>query len=61
MAGKTSGIAAQFKKLNKKMLYTHCHSHALNLAVRGACFKVDMLKVTFEMSRKIRKLVIESP
>ena len=24
------------------MLYTHCHSHALNLAVIYACFKVEL-------------------
>ena len=30
MAGKT-GVAAQFKKLNTKMLYTHCHGYALSL------------------------------
>ena len=61
MAGKTSGVAAQFKKLNTKMLYTHCHGHALNLDVKGVCFKVDMLKMTFEMTRGICKLVKESP
>lgn len=49
MAGKTLGIAAQFKKLNPKMPYRHCHGYALNLAVKDACFKVDILKVTFEM------------
>ena len=61
MAGKTLGVAVQFKKLNTKMLYTHCHGHALNLAVKDACFKVDMLKMTFEMTREICKLVKESP
>ena len=61
MAGKTSGVAAQFKKLNTKMLYTHCHGHALNLDVKGVCFKVDMLKMTFEMTRETCKLVKESP
>ena len=60
MAGKTSGVAAQFKKLNTKMIYTHCHGHALNLAVKDACFKVDMLKMTFEMIREVCKRVEES-
>ena len=57
MAGKTLRIAAQFKKLNPKMPY----GYALNLAVKDACFKVDILKVTFEMTREISKLVKESP
>ena len=43
------------------MLYTHCHGHAQNVAVKDACFKVDILKVTFEMTREICKLVKESP
>ena len=41
------------------MLYTHCHGHAQNVAVKDACFKVD-IKVTFEMTREICKLVKES-
>ena len=61
MAGKTSEVTVQFKRLNTKMLYTHCHGHALNLAVKDACFKEDMLKMTFEMTREICKLVKESP
>ena len=36
------------------------NSHALNLAVKDACFKVDMLKTTFEMMGEICKLVKES-
>ena len=43
------------------MLYTHCHAHAQNVAVKDACFKVDILKVTFEMTREICKLVKEFP
>ena len=59
MTGKTSGVAAEFKKLSTKMLYTHYHGHALNLAVKDVCFEVDMVKVTFEMTREICKLVKE--
>ena len=60
MAGKASRVAAHFKKRNTKMLYTHCQGHALNLAVENASFEVNMLKVTFEMTREICKLVKES-
>ena len=61
MAGKTSGVAAQFKKVNPKMLFIHYHGHALKLAVKDACFKLAILKVTFEMTREICKLVKDSP
>ena len=60
MARKASRVAAHFKKRNTKMLYTHCQGHALNLAVENASFEVNMLKVTFEMTREICKLVKES-
>ena len=60
MAGKTSGVAAQFERLNPKLLYRHCPGHVLNLAVKEACFKVNIPKVTFEMTREICKLVKES-
>ena len=53
MAGKTSGVAAQFKKVNPKMLYIHFHGHALKLVVKDDCFKLAILKVTFEMTREI--------
>ena len=47
MAGKKSGVSVQFKSQNPKMLYTHCYGHALNLAVKDACTKVEILKETF--------------
>ena len=51
MAEKTSGVAAQFKKLSTKMLYKHCHGYALNLSVKDACiFFLSMLNInTFTM------------
>ena len=48
------------KKSIWKCYYTHCHGHLLNLAVKDVCFKVDILKVTFEMTSEICKLVEES-
>ena len=43
------------------MLYTHCYGHALNLAVKYACFKVTILKEAFGISREVIKLVKDSP
>ena len=57
MKGSNTGVAAQFKSLNGKMLYVHCHGHALNLVVRGSCIKVKCLKETFEAVRETSLLV----
>ena len=61
MYGKKAGVATLFKLLNPKMLYTHCYGHALNLAVKDACFKVNLLKEAFEINREVIKLVKNSP
>ena len=61
MSGKASGVATQFKLENEKMLYTHCYGHALNLAIKDACDKVECLKEAFDSIRDICKLVKKSP
>ena len=53
ISGKASGVATQFKLENKKMLYTHCYGHALNLAIKDACDKVECLKEAFDSIREI--------
>ena len=59
--GKKSGVSVQFKNHYPKILYTHCYGHALNLAVKDACTKVEILKETFEIVWEINKLVKDSP
>ena len=61
MAGSKTGVATQFKSLNEKMLFTHCYGHALNLAIKETCSKVQCLKETFETVHEICKLVEKSP
>ena len=61
MSGTKTGVATQFKSLNKKMLFTHCYGHALNLAIKDTCFNVDCLKETFETVNEICNLVDKSP
>ena len=61
MSGKKAGVATLFKLLNPKMFYTHYYEHALNLAVKDACFKVNFLKEAFEISREVINLVKDSP
>ena len=53
MSGKASGVATQFKLENEKILYTHCYGHALNLAIKDACDKVECLKEAFDSIREI--------
>ena len=61
MSGTKTGVATQFKSLNKKMLFTHCYGDALNLAIKDTCFNVDCLKETFETVNEICILVDKSP
>ena len=61
MSGKASGVATQFKLENEKILYTHCCGHALNLAIKDACDKVECLKEAFDSIRGICKVVKKSP
>ena len=48
MSGKDSGVTTQFKLESEKMLYTHCYGHALNLAIKDTCDKVESLKEAFD-------------
>ena len=48
MKGANTGVTAQFKLVNGKMLHVHCYGYALNLVVKDACIKVKCLKETFE-------------
>ena len=43
------------------MLYTHCYVHALNLAIKDACDKIECLQEVFDTTREICKLVKKSP
>lgn len=61
MSGKVNGVATQFKLENEKMLFTHCYGHALNLAIKDACNKIECLKEAFDSTKEICKLVKKSP
>ena len=37
MKGANTGVRAQFKLFNEKMLYVHCYGDALNLVVKDSC------------------------
>ena len=57
ISGSKSGVATQFKLLNKKCLYTHCYGNALNLAVGDAIKSVGFLESIFDIAREICKLI----
>ena len=61
MKGANTGVAAQFKSFNGKMLYVHCYGHASKLVVKNSCIKVKCLKETFEAVREISLLVKKYP
>ena len=37
VSGYTNGLSAQILCINEKAIYTHCHSHRLNLVVAASC------------------------
>ena len=61
MSGEKSGVATQIKSVNGKCLFTHCHGHALNLAVADAIKSVKCMSDALDTVREIGKLVKKSP
>ena len=37
VSGYINGLSAQILRINEKAIYTHCHSHQLNLVVAASC------------------------
>ncbi|XP_076315014.1 52 kDa repressor of the inhibitor of the protein kinase-like [Tachypleus tridentatus] len=58
MAGSRRGVAEQILKDAPKAHYTHCHGHALNLAVyvttKGSKLLADTLDITYEICKLIK-------
>ena len=61
MSGIKRGVTTHIKGLNKKILYTHCYGHALNLAVNDCIRKVEVLKDARVMIKGVCNLVKKSP
>ena len=57
MSGKNFGVSTLFKNINSAMLYTHRHGQALNLVMKHAWYKVDIMKETFKVILETVKLV----
>lgn len=61
MTGEKSGVAKQIKDIQPKALFTHCFTHALNLAV-GDCIKASrLMKNALGTAYEVTKLVKKSP
>ena len=37
VSGHINGLSAHICKINNKAIYTHCHSHRLNLVISASC------------------------
>ena len=61
MKGPKNGVAVQFKKEEKRAVYTHCYTHSLNLAVGDTKEQSGILKDTIDTTSELTKLVKKSP
>ncbi|XP_065681485.1 52 kDa repressor of the inhibitor of the protein kinase-like [Hydra vulgaris] len=52
VTGYINGLSAQVLNINSKALYTHCHSHRLNLSICESC----NVQLVSEVFNKVRKL-----
>ena len=61
MAGSRNGVAVQIKSEAKKAHLTHCHGHALSLAVKDTTDGSKLLRDCMDTTREICKLIKFSP
>ena len=61
MSGTKCAVAAQTKSLNKKVLYSYCYGHALNLAANACIRKFEVLKDAWVIIKEVYNLVKKSP
>ena len=45
-------LSAQICKINSKVIYTHCHSHRLNLVIGASC-NIQCVRNVFDQIREI--------
>lgn len=61
MCGARSGVATRIKQLEPRAHFTHCHAHALNLAVGDTIKRIKLLRHTMDTAFEISKLLRFSP
>lgn len=61
MAGSNSGLAIRIQSEERKVLYTHCYGHSLNLAVCHTVKNCRVLQDTLDTTFEIGKVLKYSP
>ena len=61
MAEYKSGVAQQLVQEKRKVLYTHCYGHALNLAWADTIKQIKLLKDALDTTYGLFKLIKYSP
>ena len=56
-----AGVAKQINVIEEKAFFTHCYTHALNLAVGDAIKNSKIMKEALETTHKITKLIKNTP
>ena len=52
VSGHISGISAHILRINEKAVYTHCHSHRLNLVVAASCI-IQYVRNIFDQIKEL--------
>ena len=52
VSGHINGLSAHICKINNKMIYTHCHSHHLNLVISASC-NIQCVRNVFDQIKEI--------
>ena len=61
MLGKRFGVTAQTKRVQPKVIETHCHRYSLNLLVKDATKSNRLINDVLEIVVEITKLIKFSP
>ena len=61
MAGCKTGVSTTILRKEHRALYTHCHGHALNLAVQDAVKANVILRDTLDTIEEMTRLIKKSP
>ena len=56
-----AGIAKQINDIEEKAFFTHCYTHALNLAIGDAIKNSEIMKEALETTHEITKLIKKTP
>ena len=52
VSGHINGLSAHICKINNKAIYTHCHSHRLNLVIGASC-NIQCVRNVFDQVKEI--------